>query len=131
MIKNVHFPILWIITKIWIIIIPLHHQALEANNKYIRHFAEFRARKTSSEDQLYDVLSRLLERSHPEVAAKKLAHISRRQPCERCASITHTTKKHDAVAELNDYDDIIVFSVIGKQIWAVKKKYILNMNNQH
>ena len=37
-------------------------EALEANNKYIRKYAETKARKTSSDDQLTDVLGRLIEK---------------------------------------------------------------------
>ena len=40
-------------------------QALKANNKYIRRFAELRSRKCSSNDQLTDVIGLLIERSCP------------------------------------------------------------------
>ena len=43
----------------------LSEEALEANKKFIRIYANTRARKTSADDQCMDVMARLLERSDP------------------------------------------------------------------
>ena len=43
----------------------LSEEALESNNKWIRNFACSRARKTSAENQLSDVMARMLEKSDP------------------------------------------------------------------
>ena len=50
----------------------LSEEWLETANKHIRHFLETHARKTSPEDQMVDVMSRLLERSHPYVTKNKM-----------------------------------------------------------
>ena len=94
----------------------LSEEALEANNKYIRKFAEFRARKTSSEDQLTDVLGRLIERSDPFIVHKKMQFRSKRTPCDECGSTAHSTKKHEKATEVNSYDDPLVIRIIGKQL---------------
>ena len=49
----------------------LSEEALEANNKYLRRYLEFR-RKMSLNEQLKDVIARLLERSGPFVLDRKL-----------------------------------------------------------
>ena len=50
----------------------LSEEGLEAANKHIRVYLETNARKTTNHDQIYDVISSLLERSHPNVLKNKL-----------------------------------------------------------
>ena len=49
----------------------LSKEGLEAANKHIHVYLEIHARKTTNHDQIFDVMSRLLERSHPNVLKKK------------------------------------------------------------
>ena len=78
--------------------------------------AEFRSRKTSSNDQLTDVLGRLLERSDPYIVHKKMKFRTKCKPCLECGSTTHSTKRHERVTVVNSYDDPIVISVVGAQV---------------
>ena len=50
----------------------LSEEGLEAANKHIRVYLETHARKTTNHDQIFDVMSRLLKRSHPDVLKNKL-----------------------------------------------------------
>ena len=50
----------------------LSEEGLEAANKHIRRFLETHSRKTSPEEQMVDVMNRLLERSHPNVTDTKI-----------------------------------------------------------
>ena len=50
----------------------LSEEALEANNKYVRRYLELLSRKASLNQQLEDVMGRLLERSDPFVLDRKL-----------------------------------------------------------
>ena len=45
----------------------LSEEALESNNKFVQRYLEQFSRKTNPTDQLKDAMSRLIERSHPEV----------------------------------------------------------------
>ena len=45
----------------------LSEEGLEAANKHICVYLETHTRKTSNHDQIFNVMSRLLERSHPDV----------------------------------------------------------------
>ena len=47
----------------------LSEEGLEATIKYIKRFLELLSRKTSPVDQMTDVISRLLERSHPAITS--------------------------------------------------------------
>ena len=49
----------------------LSEEGLEAANKHIRIYLETHARKNSLENQMVDVMARLLERSHPDVLKTK------------------------------------------------------------
>ena len=76
-------------------------KALESNNKWIRNFASFRARKTSGDDQCTDIMARLLERSDPfQLELRSKYHLKRgaRKPV--------STKDDDEVLiELNELVD--------------------------
>ena len=57
----------------------LSEEALESNNKFIRNYASSRARKTSPDEQCFDVMARLLERSCPfQQELKKQFHATKR-----------------------------------------------------
>ena len=49
----------------------LTEKGLEAANKHICVYLETHARKTSNHDQIFDVMSRPLKRSHPDVLKNK------------------------------------------------------------
>ena len=71
----------------------LSEEGLEANNKDIRNYLESHGRKTSSIDQLTDVMIRLLERSDPVIAQRVHSdHVMRR--CKLCGSCEHTVRSH-------------------------------------
>ena len=85
----------------------LSEEGLEANNKFIRRYLELLSRKCSPQEQLTDVMSRLLERSDPYVL-----HCQRKyRPqvlCLTCGSVKHTTRLHDKVtSNLDDYDSLV------------------------
>ena len=50
----------------------LSEMGLEAANRHICVNLETHARKTTNQDQIYDVMSKMLERSHPNVLKNKL-----------------------------------------------------------
>ena len=77
----------------------LSEEGLEASNKFIRRFLELLSRKTSPVDQMTDVISRLLERSHPSVTSNrcfiKKTKSKRKTICLHCDSGDHKTFQHD------------------------------------
>ena len=79
----------------------LSEEGLEAANKHIRKFLETHARKTSPQDQMVDVMSRLLERSHPMVTKQKilLRNLKKRRSLEP-KSETPKTEYDALVAEM-------------------------------
>ena len=75
----------------------LSEEGLEVTNKFIRRYLELLSRKTCPVEQLTDVLSRLLERSNPEVVSKMASMKQRRsglKVCLHCDSTDHTTRQH-------------------------------------
>ena len=85
-------------------------EALEANNKFVRRFAETRSRKISPTAQLTDVLGLLIERSCPFTLELQQMVRPVKEPCRECGSAKHTTKSHSK--NINDYDtdfnDVII-----------------------
>ena len=76
----------------------LSEEGLEANNKDIRNYLQFLARKDDPMHQLTDVMSRLLERSDPCIAQK----VSKLRPlkcCSQCGSNEHTARSHKRINE--------------------------------
>ena len=56
-------------------ILLLHsEEPLESNNKDIRHFREKHARKTSPENNLFDIFARSYRRSDPEILSIIIAN---------------------------------------------------------
>ena len=85
----------------------LSEEALEGNNKYIRRFLELNSRKTSPNDQMTDVIGRLIERSEPYILERKLSYHGKPKSCTTCGSQKHSTKRHDKVNTLNEYDELV------------------------
>ena len=75
----------------------LSEEGLEATNKFIRRYLELLPRKTSPVDQMTDVMSRLLERSHPSITSNKclLKKSKSNTICLHCDSTVHKTAQHD------------------------------------
>lgn len=85
----------------------LSEEALEGNNKYIRRFLELNSRKTSPNDQMIDVIGRLLERSDPYILERKLTFHGKPKSCTKCGSKKHSTNCHDRVNNLTEYDELV------------------------
>ena len=85
----------------------LSEEALEANNKYVRRYLELYSRKKSPNDQLVDVIGRLLERSDPFILDRKLNFRTIKRSCTECGSAKHSTKQHSKVMNMNEYDIIV------------------------
>ena len=85
-------------------------EALEANNKYIRRFAETRSRKVSPNAQLTDVLGLLIERSCPFTLEMQQMVRPAKEPCAECGSKKHATKSHRNHTNTydEDFNDIIL-----------------------
>ena len=83
----------------------LSEEGLEAANKHIRVYLETHARKTANHDQIYDVMSRLLERSHPNVLKTKFQFKKPRQ-CLVCGAKTHSSSYHKS-GPLNEFDSLV------------------------
>ena len=88
-------------------------EPLESNNKFIRRYLERYARLTNPNLQLTDVMSRLLERSHPSVIAKqKQILLNTLRTCELCKG-NHKTVNHDKYSSqmkrtcLGEYDSLV------------------------
>ena len=85
----------------------LSEEGLEANNKCIRRYLELLSRKSSPQEQLTDVMGRLLERSDPYVLNRQRKY----RPqilCLTCGSVKHTTRLHEKVTtNLNSYDSLV------------------------
>ena len=74
----------------------LSEEGLESTNKFISHFLELLSRKTSPEDQMTDVISCLLERSHPAITSNTclIKKKKRKQICLNCDARDHLTCQH-------------------------------------
>ena len=70
----------------------LSEEALESNNEFVRRYLERFSRKTSPIQQLTDTMSRLLERSDPEVLYLQ-RKMKKRIVCNICG-LTHLTDNH-------------------------------------
>ena len=88
-------------------------EPLESNNKFIRHYLERYARLSSPILQLTDVMSRLLERSHPSVIQKQKHILSEtKRTCEECNG-NHKTTNHQKYVDhskklcLSEYDSFV------------------------
>ena len=85
-------------------------EALEANNKFIRRFAETRSRKFSANAQLTDVIGLLIERSCPFTLEMQQMIRPAKEACLTCGSKKHTTRSHER--RVNDYDDSLFNEII-------------------
>ena len=70
----------------------LSEEALESNNKFVRRYLERFSRKTSPIQQLTDTMSRLLERSDPEVL--HLQRKTKKRVCCNTCGMKHLTDNH-------------------------------------
>ena len=81
-------------------------EGLEANNKDIRNYLEHLSRKTGTNQQIEDVMNRLLERSNPYLGSITSRYIQGKS-CSICAATDHTarshTKYHENVDGLEDF----------------------------
>ena len=94
----------------------LSEEGLESNNKDIRNFLETHSRKCSREDQLLDVMQRLLERSDPKVLAQIRAQRNPKR-CTACGSLAHTIRSHDRIqqkASSGDYNRAVMDILVIK-----------------
>ena len=83
----------------------LNEEGLEAANKHIRVYLETHARKTTNHDQIFDVMSRLLERSHPDVLKNKF-QFKKPLKCLECGAKTHSSSYHK-LGPLNEFDSLV------------------------
>ena len=84
----------------------LSEEALEANNKYIRRYAEMFSRKTSPLDQITDVMSRLLEKSDPYIIKQQMNFRPQKRSCIERGSTRHLSKRHGENAD-DSYDCVV------------------------
>ena len=63
--------------------------------------------KTSLNEQLVDVIGRLLERSDPYILDRKLNFRTMKRSCTDCGSAKHSTRQHIKVMKMNEYDLIV------------------------
>ena len=71
----------------------LSEEGLEAFNKHIHVYLKTHARKTTNHDQIFDVMSSLLERSHPDVLKNKL-QFKKPLKCSEYGEQTHSSSYH-------------------------------------
>ena len=72
----------------------LSEEGLEAGNKDIRFFLNFRGRTCDPMLQITDAMNRLLERSAPEIAHSALQMLGRNIFCKICHATDHTVRSH-------------------------------------
>ena len=84
----------------------LSEEGLEAANKHICRYLETHARKTSLEDQMSDVMNRLLERSHPDVIKNKIQYKRNPVQCVDCGARTHSSSHHK-LGPLTEIDSLV------------------------
>ena len=73
----------------------LSEEGLEANNKDSRKFMDRFSRKYNPEKQLFDVMHRTLERSHPSI--RHIIDSFHPQPtCSDCGIVGHTMRSHSS-----------------------------------
>ena len=77
----------------------LSEEPLESNNKFVRRYLQQYSRTTSPVLQLTDTLTRLLERSHPEVIEHQ-AKFHNKNLCAICSG-RHKTENHESSAVQN------------------------------
>ena len=68
-------------------------EGLEANNKDIRNYLEHLCRKTGTNQQIEDVMNRLLERSDPYLGSVTTRYIQGKS-CSICEATDHTARSH-------------------------------------
>ena len=92
---------------------PLSEEALESNYKDIRNFMETQSRKFSKVEQLTDVMSRLLERSDPQIK-EAIQNQRSSKRCSTCESDYHTVRSHQRIVEKSATSsyDVAVASVL-------------------
>ena len=81
----------------------LSEECLESNNKDVRNYLQFLARKCSPGDQLADVLCRLLERSDP-VIQEQMRLKRPKKSCTACNGKDHTIRSHARKLSLPKYE---------------------------
>ena len=91
----------------------LSEEALESNNKFVRRYLEQFSRKMNPTDQLKDAMSRLIERSNPEILFHQRKFKNLRF-CNICNSSHHMTKNHHKYPNVqqismveNEYDSLV------------------------
>ena len=83
----------------------LSEEGLEAVNKHIHVYLKTHARKTTNHDQIFDVMSSLLERSHPDVLKNKL-QFKKPLKCLECGAKTHSFS-YLKCGPLNEFDSLV------------------------
>jgi len=81
---------------------------LTYNDPHQCQFLELFSRKNSPENQLYDVMARLLEQSDPKIVG--WYHLMKPiKICTRCGSTKHTLRSHKQKHDVNMtvYDNIV------------------------
>ena len=90
----------------------MSEEALESN-KFVRRYLNQFSRKNNPTDQLKDAMSRLIERTNPEIIAHQRKFKNLRF-CNICNHSHHMTKNHDKYKNLyqrstveNEYDSMV------------------------
>ena len=99
----------------------LSEEALESNNKFIISYLEQFSRKINPTDQLKDAMSRLIERSDPEIIAHQRKFKNLRFS-NICNTSHHMKKKHNKYKNTyqkstveNEYDSMVSDILIQNQ----------------
>ena len=83
-------------------------EGLEANNKDIRNYLEHLSRKTGTNQQIEDVMNRLLERSNPYLGSITSRYIQGKF-CSICEATDHTARTHSKFDEsIDDLEDFFI-----------------------
>ena len=96
----------------------LSEEALESNNKFVRRYLDQFSRKMNPTDQLKDAMSRLIERSDPEIIYHQRKFKNLRF-CNICNSMTKHHNKYPNVYQMstveNEYDSLVSDILIRNQ----------------
>ena len=82
-------------------------EPLEATNKDVRNYLRDLSRKNDPSSQMEDVITRLLERSHPSVH-NDICSLFLKPSCSVCGSAEHTARSHGKnIYPTMEYDSIV------------------------
>ena len=93
----------------WYSLGSLSEEGLEAVNKHIHVYLKTNTRKTTNHDQIFDVMSSLLERSHPDVLKNKLQF---KKPLKCLEYGAKTYSSYFKCEPLNEFDSLVELLLI-------------------